>query len=159
MNEKTRALVGFRARIHEKKTRMNRFADWLTEFFGSTWFFVANAVVFVLWLVINMGFFPGIEPFDPFPFNFLTMTVSLEAIFLSVIVLMSQNKASKVADLREEMDFEINLRAEAEITRILNMVDEIHDHLGLNPVDDAELTFMKQKTDILEIKREIEDKQ
>ena len=103
-----------------------------------------------------MGLIPGLVPFDPYPFTFLTMTVSLEAIFLSVIVLMSQNRSSKIADMREEVDFELNLRAEAEITRILNMLDEIHDHLGLSPEDDDELREMKQKTDIKEIKRAIE---
>lgn len=158
VNTKVREIVGFRARMQEKKGRMDRFADQLTEFFGSTWFFVANAIFFVLWILINTEAIPGVRPFDPFPFIFLTMTVSLEAIFLSVIVLMSQNRAAKVADLREEVDFEINLRAEAEITKILNMLDEIHDHLGLDPVDDEELAFMKQKTDIGAIERELEER-
>lgn len=156
INSKTETIVGFRARIKDKKTKMGRFADMLTENFGSTWFLVINIIVFIFWIVWNMGLIPGLVPFDPYPFTFLTMTVSLEAIFLSVIVLMSQNRSSKVADMREEVDFELNLRAEAEITRILNMLDEIHDHLGLSPEDDEELREMKQKTDIKEIKRAIE---
>ena len=155
-NKKTETIAGFRARINEKKTKMGRFADMLTENFGSTWFLIINIIVFVLWIVWNVDLIPGLTPFDPYPFIFLTMTVSLEAIFLSVIVLMSQNRSSKIADMREEVDFELNLRAEAEITRILNMLDEIHDHLGLKPEDDDELREMKQKTDIKEIKRAIE---
>lgn len=156
INSKTETIVGFRARIKDKKTKMGRFADMLTENFGSTWFLIVNAVVFIFWIIWNTGLINGLIPFDPYPFTFLTMTVSLEAIFLSVIVLMSQNRSSKIADMREEVDFELNLRAEAEITRILNMLDEIHDHLGLKPEDDDELREMKQKTDIKEIKRAIE---
>ena len=76
------------------------------------------------------------------------MVVSLEAIFLSVIVLISQNRTSKIADLRQELDFIVTLQAEEEITRILTMLDEVHDHLGLNPKDDKELTEMKRKIDI-----------
>ncbi len=157
LNKRTETIAGFRARIKEKKTKMGRFADMLTENFGSTWFLIVNALIFIAWLVFNSGIIPSLVPFDPYPFTFLTMTVSLEAIFLSVIVLMSQNRSSKIADMREEIDFELNLRAESEITRILTMLDEIHDHLGLAPEDDDELVEMKQKIDIKEIKRQIEN--
>ena len=157
INIKTVAIAGFRARIKEKKTNMGKFADTLTENFGSTWFLILNALIFIAWLVWNSGFVPGLDQFDPYPFTFLTMTVSLEAIFLSVVVLMSQNRSSRIADLREEIDFELNLRSEAEVTRILIMLDEIHNHLGLKPEDDDELREMKQKTDIREIEKQIQN--
>lgn len=150
------SISGFRARFKENVPRTERFVDWMTNYFGTTQFLVGNVVFFFLWLVINTGFLGEVLVFDPFPFNFLTTAVSLQAIFLSIIVLMSQNRAAKVADLREEMDFEINLRAEAEVTRILNMLDEIHGHLGLQTSDDEELKEMKQKIDVVQIRKEIE---
>ena len=149
-NKETRKeiMLGFRARMHLKSNWIDRFADFTTSFFGTAQFLIANLIIFLAWILVNMGFVPFVTPFDPYPFEFLTMVVSLEAIFLSVIVLMSQNRAGNIADLREEMDFEINIRSENEITRILNMLDEIHDHLGLENSDDIELEEMKQTTDI-----------
>lgn len=149
-------ISGFRARFKENVPRTERFVDWMTNYFGTTQFLVGNVVLFFMWVVINTGLLGQALIFDPFPFDFLTTAVSLQAIFLSIIVLMSQNRAAKVADLREEMDFEINLRAEAEVTRILNMLDEIHDHLGLENTDDEELQEMKQKIDVAQIRKEIE---
>lgn len=141
--EITPSTIGFRARFAGKSKKIDLFSDALTTFFGSGLFLLFNVFLFIIWIVLNTSLVPGVQTFDPFPFTLLTMIVSLEAIFLSIIVLMSQNRASEVADAREEIDFEINLRAEKEITRILIMLDEIHDHLGLSPEDDAELTEMK----------------
>ena len=125
-----------------------KFADSLTRAFGTVWFLVVNAMFFIVWILVNTGVWPLVPAFDPFPFIFLTMFVSLEAIVLSVVVLISQNRASDIADMREELDFEINVRAEEEVTRILVMLDEIHDHLGLDPLDDDELAEMKQRIDV-----------
>ncbi len=135
-------------KINRNRSWSEKLADALTSSFGTVEFLLVNTVFFILWLLVNLGFLPGVAPFDRFPFGLLTMIVSLEAIFLSVIVLISQNRSSKVASLRQELDFIVNIQAEEEITRILNMLDEIHDHLGLDPHDDKELARMKHKTDI-----------
>lgn len=149
--------VSFRAKREIRKRWVDRLADWFTESFGTVGFFGFNILFFTLWILMNSGLIPGVSVFDPFPYGLLTMVMSVEAIFLSIIVLISQNRASETADLREELDLQINVRAEQEITRILNMLDAIHDHLGLNPEDDEELKFMKQKTDIDAIEDEIEN--
>lgn len=145
-------LYGFKARMKLKETWADKAADFFTNYFGTIPFLLLNILFFFIWIIINFDIVTGIRSFDPFPFGLLTMIVSLEAIFLSIIVLISQRRESHVAELREEMDFEINLRAEEEITRLLNMVDEIHDHLGLAPEDDSELTEMKQKLNLDEMK-------
>jgi uncharacterized membrane protein len=151
-----------REKIKSIKSKMDvgrnwsdRLADQLTGSFGTMWFLSFNALWFVLWMILNTGLIPGIIAFDPFPYGLLTMVVSLEAIFLSIIVLMSQNRASHVADLREEIDLHVNVRAEEEITRILIILDQIHDHLGLPSEDDEELVLMKQKTNIDAIEDEL----
>lgn len=151
-----------REKIKSIKTKMNlgrkwsdKLADFLTGSFGTMWFLTFNALWFGLWMIFNTGLIPGVIAFDPFPFGLLTMIVSLEAIFLSVIVLMSQNRAAQIADLREEIDLHINVRAEEEITRMLIILDQIHDHLGLPAEDDAELILMKQKTNIDAIENEL----
>lgn len=131
-------------------------ADWLTNSFGTISFFVGNAVVFALWIIINLGWIPGVPTFDPYPFNFLTMTVSLEAIFLSIIVLISQNRQSKISTLREELDMQVNLIAEDEITMTLKVLKKIADKLDIR-ITDEEFGEMTKETDISYIQREIED--
>ena len=132
-----------------------KFADFLTNSFGTVWFFTFNALLFAGWLFWNTGKIPGVPIFDPYPFGMLTMVVSLEAIFLAIIVLISQNRAAKIGDIREEIDLQVNTLAEQEITRIINILDTIHDHLGLPSEDDEELTKMKQRTDLDEIESRI----
>lgn len=141
---------------NHKKTKVKKLADFLTQYFGTLSFFTANAVFFAFWIIWNAGLIPALRPIDPYPFNFLTLVVSLEAIFLSVIVLISQNRAGKIAEIREKIDLAVNTRAENQITKIINMIDEIHDHLGLNPKDDAELKEMKKRIDLEKIEKRIE---
>lgn len=135
-----------------------KFADGLTQGFGTVWFLVINIIFFIIWILVNSGTWPIMAVFDPFPFTLLTMFVSLEAIILSVVVLISQNRASEIADRREELDFEINVQAEEEITRMITMLDEIHDHLGLDPIDDDELVRMKEKIDIKKLGDQIQNR-
>ncbi|MBI2037564.1 MAG: DUF1003 domain-containing protein [Candidatus Magasanikbacteria bacterium] len=138
----------FRTKLEKQKTHIDRWADFLRDSFGTIWFLILNAIIFVVWLLLNSGLIPNIPIFDPYPHGFLTTAVSLEAIFLSIIVLISQNRANKIDEFREELDLQINIKAEAEITRIINMLDEIHDHLGLAAEDDAELRKMKVKINL-----------
>ncbi len=129
--------------------------DWLTSYFGSIGFFLFNIIFFVLWLAINTKYLPIIPVFDPFPFIFLTMAVSLEAIFLSVIVLMSQNKQSQISSLREELDMQVNLIAEREITMTLKVLKKLAQKFDLN-IDDKEFEHMTEETDIPYIQRELQ---
>jgi uncharacterized membrane protein len=107
--------------LHERSTA-DRLGDVISGFTGSVPFGVAHGVWFVGWVIVNTGMIPGIEPFDPFPFGFLTLVTSLEAIFLSVFVLMSQNRMTRQADKRAHLDLQIDLLAEQELTTILHMV-------------------------------------
>lgn len=141
----------FHSNLHFERRWTDVFAELLTQKFGTVTFFLANAALFGIWLSFNSGIF-GTAPFDPYPFNFLTMVVSLEAIFLSVIVLISQNRQSRIADVRQQMDFEIDVRAEEEITKILHLLGEIRGGRKRDP----ELEQMKLRTDLEEIQRRVE---
>jgi len=155
LKKKKEQIKSFKVKMDRKRSLTDKMADGITRAFGSTWFFIANFLGFAIWIVVNLDLMPGIAPFDPYPFGFLTMMVSLEAIFLSIFVLISQNRASYIADLREEIDLSINVKAEQEITRLLCMVDEIHDHLGLSSDDDAELKKMKKRTNVSALQKAI----
>lgn len=148
-------IQSMKARMDANRSWSDRLADRINTGFGSMGFFAFHVLFYIIWILTNLGYFPGIVPFDPYPFGFLTMVVSLEAIFLSIFVLISQNRASRIADVREEVDLHINVKAEQEITRIINMLDEIHDKIGLDPRDDRQLKNMKKKTNLMAIEKEI----
>ena len=145
-----------KGRADQRRRLSERIADVLTLGFGSMAFLVINVVWFIVWIVINVGLIPGIEPFDPFPFGFLTMVVSLEAIALAIIVLMSQNRAAKIADLREEVDLEIDRMAEAELTKLLQIVTKIAERQGIDLSRDHELREMVQPADHEKIEAALE---
>jgi uncharacterized membrane protein len=98
-------------------------ADRITAFSGSMSFIYIHALFFGIWIVFNL--MRDKQGFDPYPFNLLTLAVSLEAIFLSTFVMLSQNRQSKQSDLRSELDYEINVKAEKEILEIKQLLESL----------------------------------
>lgn len=143
----------FEAKALKSRSFLTRFADRLTSVFGSTTFLILNALFFSIWIPINLNLTP-ITPFDPFPFGLLTMIVSLEAIFLSIFVLVSQNRTSYVDSLREELHLQVNLIAEEEITKILKVLAEIRQKVGINE-EDPELDKMIKRINTNYIEKSI----
>lgn len=137
-----------------RRSRMQRIADTLSRWAASTPFFFFHVGWFTLWVAWNVGAL-GLEPFDPFPFGLLTMVVSLEAIFLSVFVLMTQGREAGVAELREELMLQVNMRMEAEVTKTLQLVTGLYTRLGQTIAEDADLQEMLQPLDTEEIEREL----
>lgn len=109
---------------------------------------------FGFWILANAGWF-GIPKFDPFPYGLLTMVVSLEAIFLSAFVLISQNRMDAENQRRADLDLQIGLLAEHEMTRALKMLDEIRGHLGITSKD-PELKELEQEVHPEDVLAEIE---
>lgn len=120
-------------------------------------FLMFNVMWFAVWIIVNLGFIPGIEPFDPFPFGLLTMVVSLEAIMLAIAVLISQNRAAKIDDLREEVDLQVNITAERELTKIMEMMLLLLKERGIEIAEDPELKRMLKPTDVEELEEIIEE--
>ncbi len=143
------------ARLNKDKILSERWADFLTTKFGTVWFLNLNILFFAVWIVINLNLIPGIATFDPFPFGLLTMIVSLEAIGLSIIVLVSQNRAAKIDTIREEIDLQINMHAEREITKVLRLLDDIQRHLKMRSKNDPEARAMERALDINAIERRV----
>ena len=133
---------------------VERAADTMTSLASSPWFLTLHLVWFTVWILINTGATP-IPPFDPYPFGLLTMVVSLEAIFLSIFVLMAQGRESAIAELREELTLQVNLRMEAEVTKTLQLVAGLYTRLGHKVGDDPELREMLQPLDSEHIEREL----
>ncbi|HME94127.1 MAG TPA: DUF1003 domain-containing protein [Candidatus Udaeobacter sp.] len=110
-----------------------RVAGLVTRSAGTAACAIFHAVWFAAWILVNTGFVRRIRPFDPFPFSLLTTIVSLEAIFLSIWILISQNQMARQADRREHLDLQINLLAEQESTATLRLVQRLAEHFRLEP--------------------------
>lgn len=109
---------------------IQRLATWIADFSGSMAFLILNAGIFVGWIIYNLEMVPGMNAFDPYPFGFLTMSVSLEAIFLSIIVLLSQNLQAARERRRNEIEYEVNLKAELEVAQLHERVAKLHTDLS-----------------------------
>lgn len=119
-----------------KRGAADRVADVITRFAGSMKFVYLHLVWFAAWIAWNsLPFFPSAARIDPFPFTFLTFVVSLEAIFLSTFILISQNHETLLADRRNHLDLQINLLSEQENSKILVMLEAIQRRLGVEAVD------------------------
>jgi len=123
-----------------------RMGDAIAHRAGRLWFIGAHAIWFGGWIVLNAGLVPGIRAFDPYPYQFLTFVVSLEAIFLSLFILMSQNRGNKQADSRSHLDLQINLLAEQESTKMLQMLQKLCEHHKLSIANDPEVELLEHPT-------------
>lgn len=134
-----RMFKSMKAKADAKRSPYEILSDWLTEVFGSMTFLVLNALLFIFWFVVNTHTIKAIPAFDPFPFSLLTTAVSLEAIFLAIIVLISQNRSSKLGELREELHLQVNLIAEKEITQVTKMLSLLLKKEGIDLSQDQQL--------------------
>jgi uncharacterized membrane protein len=150
-----RTLINLRLKTAREQGLQDRIADVITSFSGRMIFVYVHIVWFSVWILLNTGMF-GIQPFDPFPYGLLTMVVSLEAIFLSTFVLISQNRLSQEAEHRADLDMHIGLLTEHELTRVLFMLDTIQDKLGIENDENSELADLEMETRPEDVLAEIE---
>jgi uncharacterized membrane protein len=134
-----------------------RMGDAIARYAGRLWFISAHAIWFGGWIFLNAGLVRGIPAFDPYPYQFLTFVVSLEAIFLSLFILMSQNRGNKQADSRSHLDLQVNLLAEQESTKMLEMLQKICEYHGLKIANDPELELLKNPTQPETLVQELKD--
>jgi uncharacterized membrane protein len=148
-------VAALEARSGAQRSALDRFSDRVSGFASSTAFLLIHVVWFAGWITANVA---ARNPVDPYPFTFLTFLVSLEAIFLTSFVLISQNHLEAQAHRRAALDLQINLLAEREMTSVLRMVSAIAAHLGLSDeCDDDELKELIEKTDLGAIVKTVED--
>lgn len=139
-----------------RRTAAEAFSDFVVSLGGRPWVIVLHAVWFAVWMSWNSGRVSGIRAFDPFPFMGLSTIVSLEAIFLSLFILISQNRATRRADERAHLDLQINLMAEREATKMLLLLQALCAYHGLAEAADLEVSEMLRETEPASIARELE---
>jgi uncharacterized membrane protein len=141
-----------------------RISDSITRFSGSTLFVLLHVIWFGLWILLNIGLIhlPYVSEFDPFPFGLLTMIVSLEAIFLSTFVLISQNRMSALSEKRAELDLQVNMLAEQKAAKTLELLEHIAQQLDgvydrFDYKTDPELAALKVSPEPHEVLKVMED--
>ncbi|MBB5638129.1 putative membrane protein [Pedobacter cryoconitis] len=130
------------------KKKSDRFSFLITNTFGSIVFLFICILFFVIWICWNLGLLPSLKVFDPFPFQALEMVVSIFAVILSVTVLISQKRQARMESIRQQVEFEVNIHAEKEITKMLEMLHDIQKKLGIDHNDTEQLERMKEELDI-----------
>jgi uncharacterized membrane protein len=127
VRQNTKSVDEMQRHIMEAESRQERSADRITRFSGSMIFVYLHVIWFGVWILLNTGLIriPYISEFDPFPFGLLTLVVSLEAIFLSTFVLISQNRQAKISERRNDLDLQIDLLAEQKTAKIIEMLDQV----------------------------------
>jgi uncharacterized membrane protein len=121
--------------IQKFKTLEDKAADKITSFAGTMSFVYIHSVWFGVWVLINLGIFGAALKFDAFPFGLLTLIVSLEAIFLSTFVMISQNRQANAAEIRSELDYQTDVKAEQEVDIIMQTLQRVAEKQGIK-VDD-----------------------
>jgi len=144
----------FEAQELKKRPFIVKVVDALTTSFGTIAFLLGNIVIYGFWILANTGRIPGIPIIDPYPYSFMNSFVSIEAIFLSIIVLMSQNRENQRDTLRSELGLQVELISEKEITKILDLLREILENQK-NHRHDPELEEMTEELDAGYIERKL----
>ena len=151
------AVESIEARVRARRTWLEKLEDRIVATFGTIEFLTLNLLFFLAWIILNTGLVPWFKPFDPYPFIFLTMIVSLEAIILAAFVLITQNRQEAVNSLREETNLQIELISEQEITKVLEILAVMIKKMGIDISKDPEIKQMLEPLNTKEIERKLEE--
>jgi uncharacterized membrane protein len=142
-----------------RRTFTEKVSDIITKVVGNTGFLLAQLALVSGWCVLNLHFIPEFKAFDPFPFGMLALIVSCESVFLTVFVLISQGRMARQSERRSHLDLQVSMLSEQELTTILQMLQKLCQHMGVN-IDSSkqEVQSFSKNTDVHKLARELEDK-
>jgi uncharacterized membrane protein len=142
-----------------RRSTTERISDAIVKFCGSVRFLLVQVAVVAVWICVNLNFFPGVKPFDPFPFGVLALFVSAEAVLLTIFVLVSQNRMMRQAEKRSHLDLQISMLAEQELTTLLQMQRKVCEKLGIDVGEsEHELQKFADATDVNQLASDLEEK-
>jgi uncharacterized membrane protein len=142
-----------------RRTLTERASDIIMKVVGNIAFPLAQLILVFVWCLLNLHIIPGLKAFDPFPFGVLALVVSCESVFLTVFVLISQNRLTRQSERRSHLDLQVGMLSEQELTTILQMLQKLCRHVGMN-VDSSkqEVQSFSKTTDVHKLASELEDK-
>jgi uncharacterized membrane protein len=142
-----------------RRTPTERVSNLITKFVGSMGFLLAQLILIVGWSLINLHLVPGLKAFDPFPFGVLALVVSSEGVFLTIFVLISQNRMARQSEKRSHLDLQVGMLSEQELTTILQMLQKLCQHMGVDVGSSKqEIQSFSETTDVHKLASELEDK-
>jgi uncharacterized membrane protein len=143
----------------QRRSSADKLSDAVAGFVGSVSFVAIHLAWFGTWVAINTGLLAWVPVFDPYPYVFLCMIVSLEGVLLSTFVLIKQNRMSLRADQRAHLDLQVNLLAEKEVTKLIQMIERVSRQLGIeDEVVDSEAHELGEITAVGRLAEEVEKK-
>ena len=142
-----------------RRTPTERVSDVITKVVGNVGFLLAELVLISGWSLVNLHIIPGLKAFDPFPFGVLALVISSESVFLTIFVLISQSRMARQSQRRSHLDLQVGMLSEQELTTILQMLQKLCQHMGVN-VDSSkqEVQSFSKTTDVDKLASELEDK-
>src|ERR1700683_1982038 len=142
-----------------RRSASERVSDIITRLVGNMGFLAAQFILISSWALLNLGVIPGLKPFDPFPFGILALIVAFESVFLTVFVLISQGRMARQSERRSTLALQAGMLSEQELTTILQMLQKLCQHMGVN-VDSSkqEVQSFSKTTDVHKLASELEDK-
>src|ERR1700682_2861658 len=142
-----------------RRTATERVSDVITKLVGNMGFLVARVILIFVWSLVNLHAIPGLKAFDPFPFGVLALIVSSESVFLTICVLIRQNRMARQSERRSHLDLQVGMLADQELTTILQMLQKLCQHMGVN-VDSSkqEVQSFSNTTDVHKLASELQDK-
>lgn len=152
-----RTVADLEQSFEQRRSPKDLIADVIGGFSGSIWFVVIHVVIFISWFLVNSKVFPFFPHFDPYPFILLAMVVSVEGVLLSTFVLMKQNRMQQRSDARDHLNLQIDLLAEKEVTKALQLLQAICRKLDIpDPEGDEELRDMADNTSVDSLAKRIQ---
>jgi uncharacterized membrane protein len=142
-----------------RRTLTERVSDLITKLVGNVGFLLAQLSLISMWTIVNLHVIPGLKAFDPFPFGILALVVSSEGVFLTIFVLISQSRMARQSERRSHLDLQVGMLSEQELTTILQMLQKLCQHMGVN-VDSSkqEVQSFSKTTDVHKLASELADK-
>jgi len=142
-----------------RRTATERVSDAIAKLVGNVGFLLAQLLLIFGWSLVNLHMIPGVKAFDPFPFGVLALLVSSESVFLTIFVLISQSRMARQSERRAHLDLQVGMLSEQELTTLLQMLQKLCQHMGVN-VDSSkqEVQSFSKTTDVSKLASELEDK-
>lgn len=142
-----------------RRTSTEKVSDAIARLVGNVGFLLAQLILICGWALVNLGAIPGIKPFDPFPFGVLALIVSSESVFLTIFVLISQGRMARQSERRSHLDLQVGMLSEQELTTILQMLQKLCLHVGVNVESTRqEVQSFSKTTDVHKLASELENK-
>jgi uncharacterized membrane protein len=162
-NNPTQFNIAAIARLEEealdRRTPTEHASDAIVRFIGSVKFLVLHAILVAAWSTVNLNLIPGVKAFDPFPFGILALFVSSESVFLTIFVLISQNRMARQAERRSHLDLQVGMLAEQELTMMLQMLQKLCQHAGVDVKSATrQVQGFSETTDVHKLASELEEK-